>query len=221
MLVVHVPHASITIPVDVRDQFTIPWDRVEAEAKASADLHTDTMAKEAWPGAEIICAEVSRIVVDVERYADDAVEEMAEVGRGAIYTHDHQGKHIRTCKDRDDLLARYYYPHWERLRAAAKGAVLIDLHTYPAEAWPIERHSSGARPEIDLGFTEGLTPMGWVDDLTAHFQAAGYSVGHNTPYSGVIDAGAAAAVMIEIRRDLVSDWARLTRTLSTMPMPSV
>jgi hypothetical protein len=46
-------------------------------------------------------------------------------------------------------------------------------------------------------------------------------VGHNTPYNGVIDAGADAAVMIEIRRDLVGDWVRLIRTLSAMPMPSV
>jgi hypothetical protein len=49
-------------------------------------------------------------------------------------------------------------------------------------------------------------------------------VGHNTPYVGVIDAGAKAAVMIEIRRDIVGlpgvdpKWQRLIAALSTMPI---
>jgi predicted N-formylglutamate amidohydrolase len=51
-----------------------------------------------------------------------------------------------------------------------------------------------------------------------------YEVGHNTPYVGVIDAGAKAAVMIEIRRDVVGapsgdpKWQRIIAALSTMPI---
>jgi predicted N-formylglutamate amidohydrolase len=90
--------------------------------------------------------------------------------------------------------------------------------------WPIERNAHGARPEIDIGFTEGLTPPAWVDLLTQHFRKNGYEVGHNTPYMGVIDAGASAAVMIEIRRDIVGQpgtdakWSRLISALSKMPI---
>ena len=69
--------------------------QVEDEAFASADLYTDLMAQQAWPGADIVEAAVSRIVVDVERYDDDLKEEMAQVGRGAIYTHDHRRVRIR------------------------------------------------------------------------------------------------------------------------------
>ena len=226
-LVVHVPHASIIIPDDVWPEFLVPRSDVEAEALASADLYTDEMARQAWPWAEIIEAEVSRIVVDVERYDDDSKEEMAEVGRGVLYTCDHQRKAIRKSLSqarRDELLDRYYRPHWEHLRAQAAGAILIDLHTYPAEPWPIERHTQGQRPEIDIGFTEGLTPAAWVDALSLHFKQRGYEVGHNTPYVGVIDAGAKAAVMIEIRRDVVGipgqdpKWLRLIEALRTMPV---
>jgi N-formylglutamate amidohydrolase len=227
-MLIHVPHASTFIPEDVWREFLVPKDQVVAESLASADLYTDEMARQAWPQAKIVQAQVSRIVVDVERYDDDTKEEMAAVGRGALYTHDHNQMRIRESlseQRREELLARYYRPHWQELRAQAAGATLIDLHTYPAEPWSIERHAQGPRPEIDIGFTEGLTPPSWVSALSQHFHQQGYDVGHNTPYAGVIDAGAKAAVMIEIRRDVVglpsatdTKWQRLISALSTAPL---
>ena len=224
---VHVPHASTAIPDELRSDFLVKQDELDAEARISADLYSDLLAKEAWQNAHIVDAKVSRIVVDVERYPDDAKEEMSKVGRGAIYECDHKGQRIRdviTNDKRAKLLNDFYYPHWERLRAAAKDKILIDLHTYPLKPWVVELHSSGVRPEIDIGFSEGLTPMRWVNNLTAHFKYMGYTVGHNTPYVGVIDAGANASVMIEIRRDIVGMpgadpvWQRLVNALSKMPM---
>lgn len=226
-LVAHVPHASTVIPDDAYTEFLVSRREVEAEALASADLYTDEMARQAWPHARIVEAEVSRIVVDVERYDDDSREEMSEVGRGVMYTCDHLMRPIRRPmigSRRKELLERYYRQHWKRLRSEAADSVLIDLHTYPASPWPIERNAGGARPEIDIGFTEGLTPPSWVDALTQHFKESGYEVGHNTPYVGVIDAVASAAVMIEIRRDIVGQpgtnpkWLRLISALSTMPI---
>ena len=227
-LIVHVPHASTNIPDDVWQEFLVPKDQVNAEALASADLYTDEMARQAWPQAKIVQAQVSRIVVDVERYDDDKREEMAAVGRGALYTHDHNQMRIRESlsdQRREELLARYYRPHWQELRAQAAGTILIDLHTYPAKPWIIERHAKGPRPEIDIGFTEGPTPPFWVSALSLHFHQHGYDVGHNTPYAGVIDAGAKAAVMIEIRRDVVGQpeptntkWERLIEALRSMPV---
>lgn len=226
-LVVHVPHASTVIPDDAWTEFLVSRPEVEAEALASADLYTDEMARLAWPNARIVEAEVSRIVVDVERYDDDSREEMSEVGRGVMYTCDHLMRPLRRPMigaRREELLERYYRQHWKRLRSEAADAVLVDLHTYPAAPWPIERHAQGARPEIDIGFSQGLTSALWVDALTRHFRERGYQVGHNTPYVGVIDAGASAAVMIEIRRDIVGQpdvdpkWLRLISALSTMPI---
>jgi len=225
-LLIHVPHASTDIPPDAWSEFIIGREAVELEALTSADLHTDLMAQEAWPTAEIIQAQVSRIVVDVERYDDDSLEEMAQVGRGVVYTCDHQMRQIRQTvsrERREELLAKYYRPHWERLRSAAIGAWLVDLHTYPEMPWPIEQRAQGARPEIDIGFSAALTPIAWVDAVTEHFRGHGYEVGHNTPYAGVIDAGAVAAVMIEIRRDVVGNpgsdprWLRLIAALRSMP----
>lgn len=226
-LLVHVPHASTYIPEDVWPEFIVSRERVEAEAIISADLYTDEMAKQAWPNAKIIQAQISRIVVDVERYDDDNLEEMAAKGRGVLYTHDHKGFKIRNSvseKRRRELLARHYRPHWKELKAQASEAILIDLHTYPSEPWTIECHAQGSRPEIDIGFTPSLTPRSWVSALSKHFSDLGYEVGHNTPYEGVIDTGAKAAVMIEIRRDVVGQpsidpkWKRLIAALSKIPL---
>jgi len=226
-LVVHVPHASTTIPDDVWQEFLVSRESDAAEANTSADIYSVEMARQAWPQAKIIQAQVSRIVVDVERYEDDSKEEMAAVGRGAIYTHDHNQIEIRkrlSGPHREELLAQYYWPHWRELRAHAAGSILIDLHTYPAKPWVVERHARWPRPEIDIGFTEGLTPSDWVSALSEHFELHGYEVGHNLPYAGVVDAGARAAVMIEIRRDVVGrpgadlKWQRLISALSTAPV---
>lgn len=225
--VVHVPHASTTIPDDVWQEFLVSRASVAAEAITSADLYTDEMARQAWPQAKIIQAQVSRIVVDVERYEDDSKEEMAAVGRGALYTHDHNQIEIRKRPSgrREELLAQYYWPHWQELRAHATGSILIDLHTYPTKPLVIERHAQWPRPEIDIGFSKGLTPPDWVSALSEHFESHGYEVGHNLPYAGVVDAGAKAAVMIEIRRDVVGQpsatdtkWQRLISALSTAPL---
>jgi N-formylglutamate amidohydrolase len=225
-LLIHVPHASVFIPSAVRGQFLLDDAALMREAAASADLHTDALATAAWPRASIVTARVSRIVIDVERFEDDRAEEMARVGRGMIYTHTHAGWRMRralSADERAELHKTYYTPHWHGLRQAARGRTLIDLHSYPREPWPVERDPAAGRPEIDLGTSERVTPRQWVRAARAHFQDLGFCVGRNTPYAGVIDAGADAAMMIEIRRDMLAEpgsapWNRMLQALRTMPI---
>ena len=226
-LLVHVPHASTYIPENLRKDFIVENDLIDKESNISADLYTEQLARQAWPLATIIEAKISRIVLDVERYEDDSKEIMAQFGRGMIYTKSHDGKKIRdkvSQEKRQKLIDQYYAPHWKKLRDSAKGKVLIDLHSYPVEPWSIELRPNNGRPEIDLGFTEELTPTKWVKSITNHFENLDFEVGHNTPYSGVIDAGANAAIMIEIRRDVIGSpehslqWKRLVYALNSMPL---
>ena len=227
-MVIHVPHAATQLPDAYRAQFGIPDDALQAELHASADLHTDHLAQAVWPQADIVTARVSRVLLDVERYVDDAQEGMSRVGRSVIYTHDRFGRSLKRSvspQDRAHLLGRFYHPHWQRLRQAAAGAVLIDLHTYPATPWPIEPQANALRPEIDLGTSPGLTPTHWTDALRDHFERQGFTVAENAPYAGVIDAGAEAAIMIEIRRDMLgrgpgtAEWARIVTALRDLPHP--
>ena len=65
----------------------------------------------------------------------------------------------------------------------------------------------------------------WLTAVKSHFVDLGYEVGLDTPYAGVIDAGAEAAIMIEIRRDMLADgpgtvqWNKLVDALAAMPLP--
>ena len=79
--IVHVPHASTFIAIEVMDQFLLSPNELAEEAMTSADLYTDILAKAAWPNAQILTAAVSRVVIDVERYSNDAEEIMAKYGR--------------------------------------------------------------------------------------------------------------------------------------------
>jgi len=227
-LLIHVPHASIAIPLKFRDQFLLDDGELRAEALTSADLWTDLLAVAAWPQAIKLIASVSRIVIDVERYSIDLKEEMSSVGRGMIYTRTHDGRPLRSVLPtvkREALQGEFYDPHWRQLRAVAAGCILVDLHTYPRDPWPAELHASGRRPEIDIGTSDRVTPDGWRETLVRHFSTAGYDTAENTPYRGVIDAGADAAVMIEIRRDVLgrgpgtAKWTRLVSSLAAMPLP--
>ncbi len=206
-----------------------PDDALCAEIRVAADLHTDRLARAAWPQADIVTVRVSRVLLDVERSADDAQEDMSRVGRGVFYTHDRFGRILQRTllpQDRAQLLVRFYHPHLQRLRKAAAGAMLIDLHTYPAPPWSIEPQVFAARPEIDLRTSPGLTPPDWTDALRGHVQRQGFTVAENAPYAGVIDAGARAAIMIEISLDMLgtglksAEWQRILTALREMPHPS-
>jgi N-formylglutamate amidohydrolase len=113
--IIHVPHASTRIPERYRAPFLLSDDALIAEALTSADLWTDALARAAWPNGTIIKAKVSRIVCDVERYADDSMEPMAVQGRGMIYTRTHDGQPLRrslTGAERQELRTVFYDPHW-------------------------------------------------------------------------------------------------------------
>ena len=79
-VVLHVPHDSTAVPADVRAQFLLD----EAELGRELDRMTDhrTLAIFADPSSEavVVRSPVSRLVVDVERFPDDADEPMAARG---------------------------------------------------------------------------------------------------------------------------------------------
>ena len=220
-VLLHVPHAGTHLPAWVRAHLLLDDAELAAEVAALTDHRTDALALAAADRAVVrpwvVVNPVSRFVVDVERFPDER-EEMAAVGMGAVYTRGTRGQRIRADDPAhaEALLAAYFRP-WGRAVAGLGAAVLLDVHSYPREPLPYERHTDGPRPQVCLGTDPVHTPS-WL--VTAAREAfAGFDVALDSPFSGAyVPAGRpAAALMIEIRRDVhVGREAELVAALAKL-----
>ncbi len=84
-MVFHLPHDSTDIPPDIREQFVLSPDRLATELVRMTDHCTARLFAQDVPASQCVRAPVSRLVVDVERYEDDALEPMSLRGMGVVY----------------------------------------------------------------------------------------------------------------------------------------
>ncbi len=221
-MILHIPHASTHIPANVRARFNINDAGLERELLVSTDWFTDELFD--VDGATRVVHPVSRLVVDPERFADDALEPMASKGRGVIYTRTVEGTRLREdpeSMERQRLLDAYYHPHHQLLEDAVtrelkeKGAALIiDCHSYSSFATRADQIEGGFRPQFGICTDPFHTPADLTQKCSDYFTRAGYSVGINTPFSGTIvplkhygKDLRVNSIMIEVRRDLYMDEA--------------
>jgi len=172
---------------------------------------------------------VSRLVVDPERFVDEAREPMSQKGMGAIYTRTSRGAPLRAPldkADREHLLNEYYYPHHKRLEEAVrdepceKGVCLIvDCHSFSSKPLPHESDQSPERPDICIGTDSYHTPIRLERTTKEFFDTVGYSVGINRPFQGTIVPLAyygktenVMSIMIEVNRSLYLDEGTGERT---------
>ena len=222
-VVLHVPHASRAIPGDVRTAILLDDAALDAELAAMTDRHTDRLALSGALLAEVPTAlfvnRWSRLVVDPERFADDALEQMASIGMGAVYRSTSQLAPLRE-PDTDAqrrLVGRFFDPYADafadlvdQMLDAVGHAIIIDVHSYPSRPLPYEREPNAARPEICLGTDLVHTTPELLDAATKAF--AGFDVGHNTPFAGTYVAlrhyqrdPRVWSIMVEARRDTYLD----------------
>ncbi|EME55996.1 hypothetical protein G352_22321 [Rhodococcus ruber BKS 20-38] len=217
-VILHVPHASRTIPSAIRAVLLLDDAALGAELDEATDTGTDLIAALGADHAHmrpwIVCNAYSRLVVDPERFPDDS-EPAAAYGRGAVYTRTCTGTLLRQepLINADPLLDTYFRPYASAVselvtdRIAARGrAVIIDVHSYPPRPSGFEDPTL-ARPVLCLGTDLIHT----TDCLSAAARRAFHPLGdivENEPYAGCyvpLDRYGhdqrVAAVMIELRRD--------------------
>lgn len=221
-LVLHVPHASIKIPKHVMDQFVIGRKELESEVRLLTDHATDRVFGNAFPLATPVVFPVSRLVVDPERFIDDSQEPMAETGMGVIYTHGTHRQLIRrnlTYMERMCLLRKYYCPHHEGLTWTIQRhlekygmCLVLDCHSFPAEALPYEHFPNAKRPDFCLGTDDFHSPEELVLDVETKLTRQGFNVARNEPFRGCLVPSRyyrsdrrVQALMIEINRSLYMD----------------
>ena len=192
-MILHVPHSSDYIPKEMRDQFVISDEEICAELRLLTDAYTDELFF--LEDASVVKFPISRLLVDVERYPDDADEPMSKVGMGMIYTRTVSGKALKRKLDPHENanLEKIYKQHHQILRErvenelAEYGNVLIvDCHSFPSYPLQCDRNQSTPRPDFCIGTDEYHTPKELVQKALSILKKVGYSVKVNHPYEGTI-----------------------------------
>lgn len=217
--IIHIPHASRHIPVDVRKLICLNDGALEAELDLLTDHYTDELFSIDSDFISVLQYPVSRYVADPERFSDDCLEPMFKHGQGVVYVKTVAGKKLRDkedCKHKEHLLNQYYWPHHIKLNKLAKtilakhGKVLIiDAHSFPGHPLKVDLDQSLKRPDICIGTVAEHTPDELIQLLIDQFSAAGLSVLVNRPYSGTMvpmhyfgKDFRVKSVMIEVNRKL-------------------
>jgi N-formylglutamate deformylase len=221
-VILHIPHDSTFIPASVRDQFALSDTELDDEILKMTDHHTQDLFGQGVSSSQIVAAPVSRLVVDVERFEDNALEPMSGVGMGVVYTHTHDSKMLRrpiSQEERDALLNQWYRPHHRQLSNVVENTLqchgrclIIDCHSFPKNALHYENSPDAVRPDICIGTDEYHTPNQLADWLVKSIRRSGRSVSLNSPFSGsLVPQGyyhldkRVESVMIEVRRDIYMD----------------
>jgi len=219
-VVLHVPHDSTWIPDEVRQQFLVSDTELAGELLRMTDHFTHDLFASEPGGAAVVRAKVSRLVVDVERFADDFCEPMAERGMGAIYRVTSALTPLRgevSEEQRAALMQSWYHPHHQQFENAVDFALdrhghclIIDCHSFPSQSLPYERtRAEAARPDICIGTDDFHTSTRLTEAFMNAFSSAGWSVALNDPFAGAIVPASrygkdarVSSLMVEVNRRL-------------------
>lgn len=218
-LLLHIPHDSTEIPHAVRSQFLLNDTQLAQELDVMTDHHTLALFGSLASPAQTVRAPVSRLVVDVERFASNDEEPMAARGMGAVYTRTSHLQPLRrplAAVEHDDLMCLYYWPHHVRFEAAVAEALerhgrclVIDGHSFASNALPYEFSAVGSvRPDICIGTDAFHTPEEMTNAFASEFRAQ-WRIKVNMPFDGAIVPLSryrrdprVASVMVEVNRRL-------------------
>ena len=176
---------------------------------------------QAEPNTRIVFP-VSRLVLDPERFIDDAVEPMAKKGMGVVYVKTSDGKPLREpgfVPSKVELIEEFYHAHHNKLETAVAeslrdnaSCLVLDCHSFPSKPLPYEDRSARIRPEICLGTYPFHTPEWLFEEADRLFRAEGLRVAQNYPFGGALSPNRyyekdrlVLALMIEINRSLYMD----------------
>ena len=219
----HIPHDSSRIPAWSKDQFVLSKPTFKKELILMRDSKTKALFS-FDKHQKRLCARVSRLVVDVERFSSDEQEIMSKVGMGVIYTKTSTQNALRrkiSQKERKALLKSYYFTHHKAFYLAVKKllakhnkCLIIDCHSFSSFSQDYELTKDAYRPQICLGADDFHTPKALLDFAKSAFEKAGFEVAINTPFAGAITPikfykkdSRVSSLMIEVRRDLYMNEA--------------
>lgn len=234
-LLVEVPHAGTHVPAAVLEELVVPADALLRDA----DIYVDELfANAPQHGSALLCANVSRFVVDLNRAQDDF--DSATVSdhptapfaqpRGVVWRATTDGRSLLrrplTFSALRKRLDAYYVPYHtalsetlESLRGQYGYAILVAGHSMPSRGRSLHVDAGVRRADVVPGTRGRTTAAARVIDLVdAHFRAAGLSVRHDDPYKGGFSTThygrpdlSVHAIQIELNRALYVDETTFER----------
>lgn len=153
-----------------------------------------------------IVGELSRFVVDLERYADDDKEIMSKVGMGMLYTKCINGSQFsRSCFNDVDNKQYYFKKHNElkdSVNGIGDGCVLLDLHSFNDKPLQCDVNQDLNRPDVCIGFNDKLDDS-IKNSIIEWCSMFNKSVKFNDPFSGAMTANTSVkhkSFMIEVNK---------------------
>lgn len=216
-IICNVPHSSIFIPKEFLDDYVLGFDELQRETKYMADSYINIIFSELLNFSSFIKLNISRIVLDIERFKNEEDEPMSKVGMSAIYTKTSNGDLLREIKEenKEKLLEIYddYHNNFTELveNSLQKNdfALIVDCHSFPSKVRIYDQDKNEHRPDICIGIDDFHTPKVLQDLLENNFKNSGFSVEINSPFSGTIvpiyyykKNNKVISVMIEINRKI-------------------
>jgi N-formylglutamate amidohydrolase len=237
-LVVSVPHAGRWIPDELRAAYRVDTHALQSDGDLYVDeLYAGVVAR----GITVVRTTVSRFVVDQNRFRDDlspaavegeSVRELPGYygDRGVIWAYNTRGRAIYRrplgAAQAAERVARYWQPYHDALRgevdrlvARFGSCVLLDAHSMPSRAARLHTDRGARRADIVPGDVYGQSCAPWVMGFTtAWWEALGYRVAPNSPYSGGAISrtygsprAGVHAIQLELNRALYMDERSLGR----------
>ena len=209
-IICNIPHAGTEIPNWAMDDFLITPIELKILTEKLVDLDVDKLFSFVEEENKVV-SNISRIVVDMERYKDDADEPMAKLGMGLFYTKDDKGKEIReksrTYTKCIDLYDNYHAELESKVKAKIEKTgrcYIIDCHSFH-DNMLYTGYSSEDFPDVCLGFNDKFpsNDIVWIKEL---FENNGYMVKFNIPFGGSIvplkylQDNRVKSVMLELNR---------------------
>lgn len=211
-IILHIPHSSLTVPEEALHQYDAGF--LQEELLLLTDRYTDELF--ALPYTSIVFP-YSRLFCDVERFRDDAQEEMSQKGMGVVYTKNHDNIEYRkvSAEEKEIILCEYYDAHHqkfenlvdEKLKEYGE-ALIIDCHSFNPYPLPHENDKT-QRPDVCIGVDDFHTDEKVTLYLKDYFEQKKYSVKINSPFQGTIvplkhysKNKKVRSVMIELNRKL-------------------
>lgn len=189
-IILHMPHTSLKVPRNFFKGLKIEKSLFNKYNLLMSDIGVDLLFSDIK--AKRIKAKYSRLYCDVERFADDAKEEMSKFGQGVIYTHTYDGKEFHKHDDfyRKKVL-KYYYRYHKNFDRMVTNALkrdnelcIIDCHSFSDKM--ASMHSEQPFPDICIGLNDGYQNEELVNCIIKKIEERGYTYKINYPYKGSI-----------------------------------